>query len=215
VSLLQRFLNALRELSIEDAFAVEERDPQMEAVRRLYMKGGREAYSLAVANALVSYQLSMKGERYWLLFAEEVESLEDLPAFLKRHNPRLLRAKMRRLQRVRPFLHRLTGRESYGALYASLSSLFGRQKTVSFAVKMFGYVKRAEGIREPFPFSIPIPYDSRIARLSQALGIGKGDWDWIAKGVGIPPLHLDSLLWNAMAFEGRSPLEELLKEVVE
>lgn len=75
-------------------------------------------------------------------------------------------------------------------------------KTVSFAVKMFGYPARVVYQKfMPYPLEISIPVDSRIRKLfvnsygdiSDSQIIDKVYE--ISQKSGIPPLHLDSLFW--------------------
>lgn len=213
MSFPEELVEKLKEVGLQGALAVEERDPQLHAVSYL-LRRKPHATPLVVANALVSYQLSMKGEEYWWAFAKAIAGGQSLKEFLREYNRRLLPAKLQRLEKSRNVWEKVSPATPYEELYLSLYAIFGPQKTVSFAVKMLGYAKRALGRQEPFPFSIPLPYDSRMERLSKALGVRKEEWQELAERVGIPPLHLDSLLWNAMAFEGRSPLEEVLRKWV-
>ena len=86
------------------------------------------------------------------------------------------------------------------------------------------------------PFNIPIPMDSRIAKLSWTSGIvdvvdeeplswgkvvkaimskpslAQKAWSSVAKICGIPPIHLDSILWLIGGFLNRKASRE---EVVE
>lgn len=85
-------------------------------------------------------------------------------------------------------------------------------KTVVFAVKMSYYCARAAGLCSgPLPATIPIPLDSRVARATLSLGMvvaGSVDelvrrcrrevlaaWGAVGEAVGVPPIHLDVLLW--------------------
>lgn len=85
-------------------------------------------------------------------------------------------------------------------------------KTVVFAVKMGYYGGRALGLCEnPLPPDIPIPVDSRVGRASLNLGLVSAGsveevvsrcrnhvvsaWRYIGEKVGVPPIHLDTLLW--------------------
>jgi len=186
--MLEELKERLRRLGLRGALEVEERDPQYKALRYLYKRKGWEALPLVVGNALVSYQLPMRGEEYWWAFARSAGEGTALEEFVGRHNRRLLPAKLKRLKRGRVVWERVERDWGLEELYRRLRALYGRQKTVSFAVKMAGYFKRAAGEEVVFPFSIPLPYDSRIARLSKALGVGRAFWDELAEEVGIPPL---------------------------
>lgn len=211
-------VNALREIGIEGARYVEEHgDPQFQAIKRFPDPRG------ALANALVSYQLSMRGEDYWNAYASFFSfhplSLSNFLLFLKTHNPRLFPAKKRRLERIWGFLERMDPEHYYGdmvALWQDLAGVLGTKKegkTVVFAVKMFGYAMRIlTGKFIPYPMEVPIPLDSRILRLTRSLTSQDplSFWFQVSQGSGVPPLHIDSLLWPAMGSEqGRKALMEL------
>jgi len=86
------------------------------------------------------------------------------------------------------------------------------RKTVVFSIKMAYYGLRALYELVPqLPMEIPIPVDVRIAKITYKAGLIEGAKDWqelyrkptivinlwniVANRTGIPPLHLDSLLW--------------------
>ncbi len=84
-------------------------------------------------------------------------------------------------------------------------------KTVTFAVKTFGYAAREiTGEFVPYPFDVPIPVDSRIRRLTEAITDEdpRRFWDRAAREADLPPLHLDTLLWLSS-----SPHEAVLEEL--
>lgn len=85
-------------------------------------------------------------------------------------------------------------------------------KTIVFAVKMGYYCGRAAGrCTGPLPMDIPIPVDYRVARATLSLGMVSGRsveevmgrcrretiaaWRMVGERTGIPPIHLDALLW--------------------
>lgn len=88
---------------------------------------------------------------------------------------------------------------------AMKQSLFA--KTIVFAVKMFGYAASAVYDRfVVYPARIPIPLDSRLRTIALAQDdfLGKQKiqdrllheyFAQLATDSGLPPLHLDSLLW--------------------
>lgn len=99
-------------------------------------------------------------------------------------------------------------------------------KTVAFAVKMGYYGARALKIcRGPLPKEIPIPLDRRVARATLSLGIIRANsfedvmrcrdlvvesWRSIGESSGIPPIHIDFLLW---ALQNPSTLAKALHRV--
>lgn len=77
-------------------------------------------------------------------------------------------------------------------------------KTMSFAVKMYGYAIRIISNHfVPYPISICIPLDSRLMTIYKK-DVSKKDcsdddiisyYQFLAEKNNIAPLHLDSLLW--------------------
>ena len=133
-------------------------------------------------------------------------------------NRRITNVKLKRLERAEPFLTSINAKEYYDnmvALQHELAKTLGTQrnaKTVVFAVKMFGYAMRiATGEFRPYPMEIPIPVDSRIQRLTERLGEKNPIrfWQKIAEETGVPPLHIDSILWPAMS--GNPEVQEKIR----
>ena len=89
-------------------------------------------------------------------------------------------------------------------------------KTIVFAVKMFGYASRIV-FREfvPYPMEIPIPKDFRIENYTRRFTSEDPVkfWERISKEVGIPPLHIDSILWPVLG--GEEEVKKRLKEYYE
>jgi len=224
-----QIVEIISRIGVDGARFIEEHiDPQFQALRHLYGSGiDSDAFvRLVVANALVSYQLSGKGEEWWWEFArgfsnKNVSSITKAYArFLpnSRTNRRLTPTKLKRLERVEPFLKSMDVEQYYRnmrALQEDLSDALGTSKnakTVVFAVKMFGYAARiVMGKFRPYPMDIPIPVDSRIRRLTVRLG--EKDpirfWQGVAEETEVPPLHIDSILWPAMS--GNPEVQEKIR----
>nr|7OLB_A Chain A, N-glycosylase/DNA lyase [Pyrococcus abyssi GE5]7OLI_A Chain A, N-glycosylase/DNA lyase [Pyrococcus abyssi GE5]7OLI_B Chain B, N-glycosylase/DNA lyase [Pyrococcus abyssi GE5]7OUE_A Chain A, N-glycosylase/DNA lyase [Pyrococcus abyssi GE5]7OUE_C Chain C, N-glycosylase/DNA lyase [Pyrococcus abyssi GE5]7OUE_E Chain E, N-glycosylase/DNA lyase [Pyrococcus abyssi GE5]7OUE_G Chain G, N-glycosylase/DNA lyase [Pyrococcus abyssi GE5]7OY7_A Chain A, N-glycosylase/DNA lyase [Pyrococcus abyssi len=229
------------EIGIEGARFIEENiDEQFKALRYLSKGIDSETFvKLVIANSLVSYQLTGKGEQWWWEFAKyfygrDVKSIylaykEFLPN--SRFNRRLIPQKLSRIRRVETFLSTLT-EERIEEYYGDMSSLWGsiaralgvdkESKTVVFSVKMFGYAARIVlSTFNPYPMEIPIPEDSRIVKLTKKLTNEKPRKFWmkIARESGVPPLHIDSILWPLLGGasidsappELRDKLAELIK----
>ncbi len=161
---------------------VERNDPQYRAVEALArVKGCDQAAVLVIANALVSYQLNVRGEEYWQYFAESTASARGSPdsvmlGFLlsNKHRNRLLQQK---IERVKSFFNTKLYRDLSidGLKYcSSLEVLRDRlaeelassrfSKTILFAVKMYNYVCTSCG-RE-VKGDVDLPIDLRNAELS-------------------------------------------------
>ena len=236
----------LRRVGLEGVLRIEGMDPQLQAVRLMRdSMSFEEASTLVVLNSLVSYKLSSRGEDYWSEFAiymsrrrgpkslkEAVKLMLDFLAS-SRINVALRRSKVARLlkasiirglepavmPRYTRSLEELAKTIAIG-LRSRLSS-----KTILFAVKMFSYTYRAFYERPIIaPFTLPIPVDSRVAKVSWSSGIvdveasnwsdvvnsllskpslAQRAWSIVAKASEIPPLHLDSLIWLVGGFIGR------------
>ena len=209
----------IRGIGIEGARFIEEHvDPQFQALLHLYEHmGNKERFApLVIANALVSYQLSGRGEDWWWEFARYfsenpvVDFAGAYKVFLpqSRTNRRLVDVKVRRLRRAEAFLQNMRPEEYYGnmiALQTDLARILGTKKnakTIVFAVKMFGYAMRiATGEFRPYPMEVPIPVDSRIRKLTERLDKDNPArfWQDVAEQTRVPPLHIDSILWPALS----------------
>ncbi|ASJ16582.1 N-glycosylase [Thermococcus chitonophagus] len=207
----------IKEIGIDGARYIEENlDEQFQALKYLSEHQDSELFiKLVVANALISYQLTGRGEQWWWEFAKyfsnlEVTSLyEAYSNFLptSRYNRRLVGQKLRRIKRVEGFLNSLSLgelREYYGdmrSFWLALAKVVESEKekkTIVFAVKMFGYASRiafSEFI--PYPMEIPIPEDVRIIKVTRKLTQEnpRKFWREVARQTGVPPLHIDSIIW--------------------
>ncbi|WP_456435239.1 N-glycosylase/DNA lyase [Thermovibrio ammonificans] len=208
-------LEALAAFTADDARLIEEYDRQFRALKRLYasMNDPELFLKLVVLNALLSYQLSMRGEEYWEKFSDFFSSgrgLEEFPEFLRLYNRRFIGAKLKRFEKALRCVEELF-KEGVEPLAEDLSAFVGRlatcmgqkesAKTVVFAAKMFLYGYRVAFGREPHGIEgVEIPLDSRLSKLLPSV---KG-WRELAEVVGIPPVHLDAVIWVPM---GMSPAE--------
>ncbi|KUH32770.1 N-glycosylase [Thermococcus celericrescens] len=213
----------LSELGIDCARTIEERvDLQFDALKNLHenLKNNELFIKLVMANSLVSYQLTAKGERWWWEFSKHFSEnppgrsiSEAYSRFLpnSRTNRRLVTGKVKRLERIEPFFDSLSLgdlRDYYfngmERLRDELAKALGSKKsakTIVFAVKMFGYAGRiAFGEFVPYPMAIEIPDDVRINAYTKRFTNEPpvSFWGRIAEETGIPPLHIDSILWPVL-----------------
>ncbi|MGQ4894329.1 MAG: N-glycosylase/DNA lyase [Candidatus Njordarchaeia archaeon] len=216
---IEELKEILKQFTIEEVLNIERAfDTQFKALRNLYMNLTDKTYfcTLALYNALISYQLSGTGESYWLEFSEyfskrkKIEDpVQDLIAFLtvSKFNSRIKAPKISRLEKLRILSDTIAKNElKYAENPKILQYEISRKlkskpnsKTIVFSIKMFNYACRIKYNRVfILPFDINIPVDLRISRISKRLGIERNIeqfWNNIAQEVRIPPLHLDSLLW--------------------
>ena len=183
--------NALREVRPEAIDAIEFNDPQFKAISRIVNVYGRKAVALVVANALVSYRLTLTGEEYWTEFADwftrtrpHVEKASDVlnafSSFLSvSKGNRILRVqKLNRLQRAAKVLesvliepdHYLDLRLLVKELAMSLKAK-PFEKTIVFAAKMAYYTFKVLGCTVRLEEIVVIPVDRRIALLTVTSGL--------------------------------------------
>lgn len=203
---LATLIKSLERLKIDGIREIEERfDPQYKSLLKLKDRG--DFSMVTVGNSLVCYQLSSTGEEYWEEFSQYFTNhpltVSQLRKFIttSKGNKRFLFHKLRRLDIFSKFSRKIKHNLSMNTIWNLLvDNGFGRkQKTTVFAVKMFGYAKRIiTGKFEPYPMDIPIPVDSRISRMTAQFTSENPQsfWQKIGEQTGIPPLHIDSLLWN-------------------
>jgi len=220
----------LSSFTLEDAFKVETYDRQYRALEKLHSSLGDNElfFKLVLVNALLSYQLPTKGEVYWENFSRffsEKRDLSEFEEFLKNYNNRFLSGKLRRLKKVLKAVEPLTKRElvqfckNPEGLLNYLSKALNQDKsakTLVFAVKMFLYACRIAGVKNATaPFDMDIPLDVRLKKINP----DREFWKKLAKRLGIPPLHLDAIVWTTLGgtkeffdrIEDRELKEKLLK----
>ncbi|MET1102254.1 MAG: N-glycosylase/DNA lyase [Pyrodictiaceae archaeon] len=187
---ISRLAEALREISPHAVKAMVEKDPQYKAVRRIAERHGSLSVALVVANALVSYRLTARGEDYWTEYARYLEAREVkddivmtvIDFLYKSKGNRLLRdQKTKRLRRIAGLLkdiaRRPLGYRDLSFLLEALSralSARGYEKTLAFAAKMAYYAYRSLGVDVEGKWLVPIPVDRRIALLTATSGILEG-----------------------------------------
>ena len=181
---------ALREIPSLAIDVIESDDPQYRAVASLVRLYGEKASVLVVANALISYRLSMPGEEYWQEFAEYFQrrgapaSVEELLGSFRdflsasKGNRVLRDQKLSRLRRASRVLQALMEEpERYRDLRRLVEDLRlalggrGDEKTLVFAAKMLHYVHRALGVEEKGLNEVPVPIDRRMALLTSTSGL--------------------------------------------
>ncbi len=199
---------------------VETSDPQYVAVGHLYRRHGLQAVALVVANALISYRLSLPGEKYWQEFADFFASTEtpttaemlvaEIRRFLysSRGNRLVREQKLARLRKAAPVLERLLeSPEEYTdlrLLVRSLASVLrarGEEKTIVFAAKMARYLYMHASLETRGGEEIPVPIDRRMALLTSSSGM-------VAARVQVIMTRLrgDALkAWMTVARESRIP----------
>ncbi len=182
VEQLSKVIGRLRDL----IYRVEENDPQYAAVTRLVETAGcSHTAVVVVANSLISYQLTSRGEAYWAAFSEWMTKykgstpyylLQAHKSFIKNtpYNRIRVSAKKRRLEKF--YMSRLAQEliddplryckridELVGRVAGALGSS-PEAKTIVFSGKMYYYVCRACG--ESVSGDIPVPVDRRVAYIS-------------------------------------------------
>lgn len=236
----EELVELLRRVGLSRILAIEKRDPQYLAVCRVCEnRGTDETARLVMLNALISYRLTGKGEEHWMYFAdffstrrnidickEFFEYISKSPYLILNRNARMSR--VRKACGIKPDIDDLI--KTWNKLALTLD-VDPNSKTVVFALKMLNYVYMCcRGVDRPVPFEIPIPVDYRVARMTSCLGLIamapeeamrryreiQTVWRRIAEASGIPPLHIDTLLWLAARAVLYSDTEnEVPRELVE
>ena len=175
--------------------AIEFNDPQFRAISRIVDVYSHKAIALVVANALVSYRLTLAGEEYWLEFADwftktrpHIEKVGDVfNAFsnflaVSKGNRVLRVQKLNRLQRAaRVIENALTQPEHYLDLKLLVNELAMSlkakpfEKTIVFAAKMAYYTFRVLGRNARLEEITMIPIDKRVALLTVTSGLLDAD----------------------------------------
>lgn len=217
---MEELYKKLKKYSIDDSIEVEESDRQYIALKNLYNNIiNKEVYLwLILANSIICYQLSWKGEDYWEEFSvyfskiniQKDDILKELWNFIKqsKNNKRFIDTKVNRLEKLKIFLKNFINNEEYFydnmlILRDELAKSMKQKKdakTIVFAVKMFSYWARNSFKKlNFFPENINVPVDSRLIALFE-----KYKWDYedinkfyfdLSKKLNIPELHLDALVW--------------------
>ncbi|WP_457750756.1 N-glycosylase/DNA lyase [Thermococcus sp.] len=220
---VEKLTEILGELRIECARTIEEKvDLQFDALKHLHdsLNDTETFLKLVIANSIVSYQLTAKGEEWWWEFSRYfsnsppknkiwVAYSQFLPN--SRTNRRLVKGKLKRLEKLEPFLESLTLDEMRDYYLNNMLGLRDKlaeimkskksAKTIVFSVKMFGYGARiAFSNFVPYPMEIEIPDDVRINAYTKRFTNEPVAlfWSRIAEEVNIPPLHIDSILWPVL-----------------
>ncbi|BEP18617.1 N-glycosylase/DNA lyase [Pyrofollis japonicus] len=178
---------ALSRIPLDAVHVIESNDPQYTAVKKIIEKCGPRGVALVVANALISYRLSLPGENYWLEYANYLSTEgcdNDISIIISRFlaisrgNRMLHRQKLSRIQKASRALQSISVNP---LLFRDLRLLVNRiaaslgarpwEKTIVFAAKMAYYAYRALGINVKNAEEIPLPIDRRVALLTSTSGL--------------------------------------------
>lgn len=216
---MQELYNKLKTFDLNYAIKLEETDRQFIALKSLVEKNNnkKEVLALVIANSIICYQLSGTWENYWeefsLYFSDRKITYQnivfELWEFIKqsKNNKRFVDTKIKRLEKVKLALDLFEWREEY--FYQNMTELRDllaktmkqkiTDKTIVFAVKMFGYVARHVYDFVSYPKDIFIPIDSRLTNLFE-----KYKWEYtdinnfyidLSEKLDISLLHLDWIVW--------------------
>ncbi|MCL4344463.1 MAG: N-glycosylase/DNA lyase [Nitrososphaerota archaeon] len=209
----------LKSVGLDYIYSLENEDPQLISLRELAAKLENGVfYDVSLLAALVAYRLRGTGELYWSDLAKTHEFTPSSPFdivenFLVSRRELAIRGKLARLEKLRKanfsvmenFVeYKNDPKKLYDRISGALNG--GGEKTLSFAIKIFYYsVLAKENQRIALPYSIPIPVDSRVIKVSQAIGLINAEcseqnkiseaWNLISRISNIQPLHIDSYIW--------------------
>lgn len=214
----------LKNYNIDSAIEYENNDTQYIALTNLWNKlenNDKHVYlSFIIANALICYQLSWKGEEYWEEFSDKLfdyikswkkDILEFFEDFLpnSKNNKRFVNIKISRIKKVIPFLERFRNNELYyyenmNIILAEIWKVMKQKlnaKTIVFSIKMFSYwARNCFWKLIYFPNEITIPIDSRLVKIYEKYWKNEEKievfYSKISSKLWIPELHLDAIIWN-------------------
>lgn len=224
---MKTFYDKLKKYSLDDAMGFEQSDRQFLALQKLYKNklfSDENYLFFSIANALVCYQLSGKGEDYWEEFSvalqnRKIDDFSDIKIFFEyflsvsKNNKRFVNVKLGRIKKLEKFYIKFyQNNEVYykdmDRLVYDLADVMNQKvnaKTIIFAVKMFSYSARnIFGYLEYFPETLMIPIDSRLENLYKKYTAQqevvstkevKEFYIELSKKLDIPLLHLDAVLW--------------------
>ncbi len=217
---MEELYNKLEKYTIKNAIIFEQKDRQFIALNKLEQNiHDKELYlALIISNSIICYQLSWKWENYWeefsMYFSDKKITasnlIDELSLFIanSKNNKRFVSMKQKRLEKLRPFLSEFLWKSEYFyknmlILRDELANTMKQKKdakTITFAVKMFGYWARNIFNFIQYPQEIFIPIDSRLIALFQKYkqnyqDINKFYLD-LSKKLNIAPLHLDWIVWT-------------------
>lgn len=204
--------------SLEDKiYNLESQDRQFLSILSVYDKiEFLEILKAYFLNSFVSFQLSWYWEDWWEEFSRFLLKFYDLyknnkilfwSNLLKssKNNKRLYNLKINIIKRNLVLLDYLDVEfyKNMELLYNKILDFYWWKylKTVAFSIKIFWYVCRIKYWFRLFPYTIPIPLDSRIRKFYH-----KYFWLWsdkeilnyfnkLSMEINIPPLHIDSIIW--------------------
>ncbi len=185
-----------RDFGIKNILIIEESDPQYEALRHLYNKVGDCGILalISIANALVSYQLTSKGEEYWWELAkwprlsrryinDPLEAIKEFKNFLENStgNRFALKNKISRIDRlvrsefhIEIYVKYLEYSKNIIDLVYRLAKIMRQDtssKTIVFAAKMFYYSMRICNSPVYGISKIEMPIDRRVSLISYTSGL--------------------------------------------
>lgn len=250
---VEQLSKAFAEVGLERVKAFEDLDPQLIAAKIIGEKCGLLTPPLMFTNALISYQLGMPGEKYWISFAHLIvnecptsyeEVINRVSQTLRYLHRFAVKAKEKRLNKLKMCI------DVYNSMLGSDLNMLRRRvakcleaniddKTIVFAVKMLYYGMKALGINATLPHDIPVPVDRRVIKISYLSGLVDFDevgwkasqldevmsklfkkpqvvrdaWNAVSLRCGIPPLHLDSVLWLFGKYVGSRSKAEVFERV--
>jgi len=207
---MEQIIKEIKKFTYQDLLNLEQYDLQYQSLESLFsvLKNKELFLKLITVNALLSYQLTMKWEKYWFCFADYFKNWttnikKDFQVFLWKYNKRLLQAKLKRLDKIMLFvdsldLEKLEHYRNYQTDFLQeLAEAMGQKKdakTIVFCVKMFIWWWRIVW-KDTIPDkNIFIPLDNRLLKISK----DKKYWLNLSKETWYSLLLLDTLLYISL-----------------
>lgn len=209
---MQELIGEIKKFSEDELYELETYDLQYQALKKLQanLKNNEIFVKLVIFNALLAYQLTTTWEKYRQNFAnfhentEKNQIKEKMEEFIKNYNKRLLNMRLKRLEKISPFIEeidinifekRKENQELFLSDLIKTTKQDKQAKTLVFAVKMFVRSMRICGYKTKVSKKIFIPIDNRIWKISK----NKDFWVEIQEKTNISLLLLDSLFYISMS----------------
>lgn len=223
----KQLIEQIKNFSLKELKELEKYDLQYQALENLYknLKDKELFLKLIIINALLSYQLTMKWEKYWTYFSEyfsknKIDNLkQNFQDFLSKYNKRLLNAKFKRLDKILSFIKSLDKKNIQEYIKNDLKLLEDLAKhinqkkdakTIVFAVKMFIWWIQIIWYDKIPSLWIYIPVDNRIWKISK----NKNFWLEIEEKTWYPLLLLDTLFYISLWWDLENIRNQKLKNKI-
>ncbi len=207
---MKHLIKEIKKFDYQDLLNLEQYDSQYQSLESLFssLQNKEQFLKLVIINSLLSYQLTMKWEKYWACFSDyfknwTIDIKKDFQDFLWKYNKRLLQAKLKRLDKIMLFMDSLNFekleyyRNYQKEFLENLAWAMNQKKdakTIIFCIKMFIWWWRIIWENIIPDKDIFIPLDNRLLKISK----NKQDWLDLLWETWYSLLLLDTLFYISL-----------------